>query len=639
MVRTVIYRGPDETGVFTDGPIGLAHNRLSIVDIAGGRQPMECDSGAVRIIFNGEIFNFIELRKELIQKGHRFATRSDTEVILRLYQQYGDACVERMNGQWAFALWDAKRRRLFLSRDRVGVIPLFYTTVGSSFLFGSEVKTLLAFPGVAREIDLQALRQIFTYWYPLPPKTFFKNILELPPGHSMVVETGRSEVRRYWQIDFESANSTVIDAGCEKRYADQLCELLYDSTCLRLRADVPVASYLSGGLDSSIVSALAQKAVGSSLQTFSIGFDDPAFDESDFQLEVARQLGTVHRSFACSGSDVCAVFPEVIRHAERPLLRTAPAPLFLLSKMVRESGLKVVLTGEGSDEFFGGYDIFKETKIRAFWASRLDSKLRPRLLKRLYPYLSDLQKQPLSYLQAFFHVGKDGAADPFFSHMPRWALTARTQAIFSANVRSGFRTADIHEDFNKLLPADFQRWTPFARAQYLESAFLLPNYLLSSQGDRVSMANSVEARYPFLDHRVIEYATKIPAHLKMKVLNEKYLLKRAFGDLIPASVAARPKQPYRAPDAASFFNCSTAKPRQEYVEHLLGPERIRETGLFDERTVEKLVEKAKTGKISGFLENAAFVGLLSTQITIDEFIFKKETLTDGATDGMCLAAY
>ncbi len=625
MIRTIKYRGPDGSGIHTDGAVGLAHNRLSIIDIAGGYQPMQCDNGALSIIFNGEIFNFVELREELAQKGYEFSTRSDTEVILRLYQAYGPDCVHHMNGQWAFAIWDAKARRLFLSRDRLGVRPLFYSNIGRTFLFASEIKALLAHPGADRQIDWQTLGQIFTFWFPVSPRTIFKGVHELPPGHSLILDGRKIDVRRYWQIDYSQAGSARVESPQqEQAIVDEFCHLLLDATRIRLRADVPVGAYLSGGLDSSITTALAQKFVGSSLCTFSVAFEDPSLDESRYQAEVVQSLRTKHHTIRCSTSQIGQVFPQVIRHTETPILRTAPAPLFLLSGLVRENGYKVVLTGEGSDEFLGGYDIYKEAKIRAFWAAQIDSKRRPLLLKRLYPYLENIQKQSPAYLQAFFHCRPEHVADPFFSHVPRWELTSRTQVFFSAAVRSELQANKRFAAVEETLPEGFSTWGTFSRAQYLEAAFFLPGYLLSSQGDRVAMAHSVEGRYPFLDYRIVEFSAKLPPHLKMKVLNEKYLLKRAFGNLVPLSVRKRPKQPYRAPDAISFFDSVAGKARYEYVDDMLSPERIRAGGVFDTRAVQKLVDKARAGKVTGFVENAALVGILSTQILIDQFALRPE---------------
>jgi len=633
MVRTLNYRGPDETGAYMRGPVGFAHNRLSILDIAGGKQPMASSDGSLWITFNGEIFNFLELQEELIKKGHKFSTRSDTEVILHLYQEYGADCVQHMNGQWAFAIWDAANRRLFLSRDRVGVRPLFYTTAAHSFIFASELKAVLAHPSVDRKLNVKALGQVFTYWFPLAPSTPFQNVHELPPGHSMIVENGEVKSHCYWQLDFSPADSAPVDStSVQEKYENEFRDLLLDATRIRLRADVPVGAYLSGGLDSSVTTALAQRFVGSRLCTFSVAFEDPALDESSYQQEVVRSLDTQHQTIRCSANDIGEVFPAVIWHSERPILRTAPAPLFLLSRLVRENGFKVVLTGEGADEFLGGYDIYKEAKIRAFWAAQADSVRRPLLLKRLYPYLNGLQKQSPAYLQAFFHATPDDTKNPFFSHVPRWELTGRSEVFFAPSVREELKQRAAYADIEQLLPDGFSSWGTFSRAQYLESAFLLPAYLLSSQGDRVAMAHSVEGRYPFLDYRVVQFAASLPPRLKMKVLNEKYLLKKVFGDLVPSSVRNRPKQPYRAPDAISFFDPATGKARHAYVDELLSADCIRAQGIFEPGAVQKLVAKAKAGRASSFLDNAALVGVLSTQLLIHQFIEHFEERISHAAD-------
>ena len=617
MTESLVYRGPDGSGTYVDGPLALGHRRLSIIDLEGGHQPMTFDRGSLWITFNGEIFNYVELREDLAKKGYNFATRSDTEVILAAYREYGVECVKRMNGQWAFAIWDAREKTLFLSRDRLGVRPLFYTVTDQTFVFASEIKALFVHPQVTRQLDPDALRQVFTYWFPLPPKTVFKGIHELPPGHSLVVKHRKLDVTRYWQIDF-SQTPTAVGENDEERFTEELCHLLLDSTRIRLRADVPVGAYLSGGLDSSVTTALAQQFVGSSLRTFSIGFEDSTLDETSYQSEVVQRLGTKHQAIRCSSWEIGSAFQDVIWHAERPVLRTAPVPMFLLSRLVRDSGFKVVLTGEGSDEFLGGYDIYKEAKVRAFWAAQMGSSRRPQLLRKLYPYMQGLQKQSPAYLQSFFHVEENASSNPFFSHVPRWDLTSRTHVFFSPELQSTW-TQNEYSDVRQLLPENFQSWDYFSRAQYLESAFLLPNYLLSSQGDRVAMANSVEGRYPFLDYRIAELSSRIPPKLKMKVLNEKYLLKRAFGDLVPDAVKRRPKQPYRAPDAASFFD-STGKARHDYVSDLLAPERLRANGIFEPGAVTKLVEKVRNGRATGFFENASIVGILSTQVLYEKFI-------------------
>jgi len=615
MITMIRYRGPDDINVYTAGPMGLAHARLSIIDLEGGRQPMHNEDKSLWITFNGEIFNYVELRKELVGKGHRFRTQSDTEVLLHLYEEKGEDCVRELNGQWAFAVWDEKARRLFLSRDRMGVRPIFYTVTDRAFVFGSEIKTVLAHPDVGREMDLRALDQIFTFWYTLPPATIFKGIQELPPGHSMTVEDGKVRIRRYWQPGY-GRNSGLVT---EQDYADRLVELLVDATRLRLRSDVPVGAYLSGGLDSTVITTLIKRFTDTPLKTFSVTFDDPEFDESVYQKEVIRCLETDHQAVRCTHQDIGRFFPEVVWHTEKPVLRTAPAPLYLLSRLVRDNGYKVVLTGEGSDEILGGYDIFKETKIRRFWAAQPDSRIRPLLLKRLYPYLPNLQSQSAAYLQAFFHVKPEDRFDPFFSHIPRWDLTARIKLFFSEGVRSHLKSYDAYEDMRRRLPAEYFGWDGFSQAQYLETAHLLPGYILSSQGDRMAMAHSVEGRFPFLDHRVVEFASTIPPRLKMKVLDEKYILKLAMGNRIPASIKKRPKQPYRAPEAQSFIG-GKQPVRHAYVEELLSKERIEKDGIFQPEAVQKLVEKIRGGQTVGIKDNMALVGILSTQLVVDQFI-------------------
>lgn len=613
MIGAIRHRGPDAQNVYANSGVGLANARLSIVDLAGGGQPMSNADGSLWITFNGEIFNHVELREELLKKGDRFATRSDTEVILHLYRDLGEDCVHRLNGQWAFAVWDARKRKLFLSRDRVGIQPLFYTTAGQDFIFASEVKAIFACPEVSRELDLRALDQFFTFWVSLPPRTIFRNISQLPPGHSLTVQDGRLRLQQYWQQDY-SAVEPANDSAARK--AEELLELMSDATRIRLRADIPVGAYLSGGIDSTFITALARPIVDSKLRTFSVAFEDAELDESKYQREASAYLHTQHSELRCSSQQVGQVFPDVIWHAEQPVLRAGPAPLFLLSELVHRSGFKVVLTGEGADELLGGYDIFKEAKIRRFWARQPESSRRPLLLKRLYPYMQGMQKQPGAYLANFFRIDSADTASPFFSHLPRWQLTAKLKAYFSPAVQDELAACNAYSDLQQTLPREYSHWPGFCQAQYLETAYLLPGYILSAQGDRMSMAHSVEARYPFLDHRVIEFCQKLDPALKMRVLAEKYLLKKASKGMLPSGVIERPKQPYRAPDGASFLSQSSPT----YVEELLSQERIQRDGIFSPVAVLSLVAKFKKGRVIGAKENMALVGILSTQLLIEQFI-------------------
>jgi asparagine synthase (glutamine-hydrolysing) len=614
MAETIRHRGPDQNGVYTDGKVGLGHRRLSIIDVACGRQPMPNADESLWISFNGEIFNYVELREDLERRGHRFRTQSDTEVILHLYEEEGEECVQHFNGQWAFAIWDKKKDKLFLSRDRLGVRPLFYTLNYGTFIFGSEIKAIFACPEVRRELDLIGLDQIFTFWCSRAPRTIFKDIFELPPGHSLVVQGGRIHTWPYWQLDYPDQYEKLP----EEAWAERLLELLMDATRIRLRSDVPVGAYLSGGLDSTVVTAIIRRHSEARLKTFSVVFEDPEFDERRYQREAVDFLRTEHHEVRITGEDIARVFPKVIWHAEKPVLRSAPAPLFLLSSLVRNQGYKVVLSGEGADEILGGYDIFKEAKIRRFWGRRPESRLRPLLLKRLYPYLGNLRFQSQSYLNAFFHVEAGDLSNPLFSHLPRWELTSRIKGFFSEDLRTELRDYSALEELGSSLPAAFASWDDFTKSQYLEASCLFPGYILSSQGDRMGMAHSVEGRFPFLDHRVVELAMQIPPQLKMKVLSEKHILKRATTELVPAAVTSRSKQPYRAPDSASFF--SRGKASEPYVEEMLASARIRHEGVFNPTKVGKLYDKIKRGGVIGVKDNMALLGILSTQLVISQFI-------------------
>lgn len=609
MADAIAHRGPDARGIWQSDAVGLAHVRLSIVGLGDGQQPMASADGALTIVFNGEIFNYVELREALKAKGYRFRTGSDTEVILALYEAYGDACLAHMNGDFAFALWDTRRQRMLLARDRMGVRPLFYARRGRGLVFASEVKALLALPRMTATMDPFALDQIFTFWAPIAPRTAFKDIFELEPGQCMVLENGHLDVRSYWTLDYPDLGDTPVETDAEAARED-VQALLTDAVKLRMRADVPVGAYLSGGLDSSLICALAAPMAPGGLNTFSVTFDSAEHDESGFQHDVANALSTHHRSIGCGPDDIASVFAEVIRFAERPILRTAPAPLYSLAGLVRDKGMKVVLTGEGADEIFGGYDIFKEAKLRRFCASQPGSRRRPLLFRKLYPYLPGLQTQTADYLSAFFATGQDRLDDPLFSHRPRMRNTAGAKLFFSAALRSTLAGYDAAEDLVSRLPARFGHWHPLHQAQYLETRFLLPGYILSSQGDRMAMAHGVEGRFPFLDHRLVELSTRLPPALKLKGLTEKHILREVARDLLPELVGKRPKQPYRAPDSASFAGPAG----QDVTARFLSEEAVTDTGLFDPRATAKLAQKAAARPLTGFRDNAAFIGILSSQI-------------------------
>ena len=621
MIARLHHRGPDGKGMFIEGAIGLAHARLSIIDIAGGQQPIHNEDATVQVVFNGEIFNYVELRRQLIAQGHRFYTRSDTEVIVHLYEEHGERFVDHLNGQFAIALWDTKRQSLLLARDRTGIRPLFYTEAAGRLIFASEVKALFALPEVRRSIDIQALAETCTYWSPLAPRTAFDGVSSLPPGHVMIVAGGVRRTFCYWDWTFPDAEPYQGDKPhrAEADYASELRELMIDAVRLQLRADVPVGAYLSGGLDSSIITSIVQNFSDTPLRTFSLTFDTPEFDESAHQQEMVDYLGTSHTSIRCTHADIAAAFPRTILHTESTIVRTAPAPLMLLSGHAREAGYKVVLTGEGADEVFGGYDLFKEAKIRRFWGRSPESSSRPRILARLYPYLknSPADGRAHALTQAFFRDGMEYIDQPYFAHIPRWTSTRRISQFFSRETQDAIDNWDPYAAIMATLPSGMDRWKPLSRDQYVEAHTLMSGYLLCSQGDRVAMANSIEGRFPFLDHRVIEFANRLPPQLKLHGLTEKYLLKKSMTGLLPESVRTRPKQPYRAPDSQSFFNAGRAV---DYVAELFSPSKISNAGYFDGIATTKLFEKCRAGRAIGFADNMAFVAILSTMLLHEQLV-------------------
>jgi asparagine synthase (glutamine-hydrolysing) len=626
MLGIIRHRGPDEFGLYVDRKVGIGCARLSIVDLSTGQQPIPNEDGSLWIVFNGEIYNHPELRAELERSGHRFSTRSDTEVILHLYEDLGPECLHKLNGQFAIAIWDTCKGELFLARDRLGIRPLFYTKLDHSrgLVFGSEIKTLLLHPGVHARLDPHALAQAFTFWAPLAPRSAFQDILELPPGHYMQVRTPTPThphphtpiPLRYWGLTFPEAGAEAHIST--EQAAERLRDLLSDATRLRLRADVQVGSYLSGGIDSTLIAALIRQHTPEALCTFSIAFEEPAFDERSYQEIATDFLNTDHRRTECTNADVGHVFPEVVWHAEAPLLRASPAPMYLLSRLVRQNQIKVVLTGEGADEFLGGYNIYQETKVRRFWARQPDSAWRPLLLRRLYPYVADLSRGGDAYLTAFFRPGLTEVTQPAYSHHIRWRNTARLQRLFSPGLHETLDGYDPVEEFLTVLDDALPGWSSLAQAQAIEVATFMSPYLLSSQGDRMMAANSVEGRFPFLDHRVVEFCSTLPPQLKIRGLREKFILKKSAQGILPPQVWQRRKQPYRAPIHPAFF--PTGGAQESYVETMLAPDAIQTSAIFNPQAVARLARKCQSGTRISEGDDMALVGILSTQLLHHLFV-------------------
>lgn len=613
MTSMLHHRGPDEAGVYIDDKVGLGHARLSIIDLSGGSQPMHNEDKTIWIVFNGEIFNYIELRERLVRKGHVFTTISDTEVIIHGYEEWGPKCVEMLNGQFAFAIWNDRTQELFCARDRLGIRPLHYLQFGNYFLFSSEIKSIFMFPGVPKVLDPVALDQVFSIWTTLPGRTMFKNIRELRPGCRMRITRDSCREEKYWNLPFFPETS-FVDTSPDTLVGD-IRDLLTDSIRLRLRADVPVGAYLSGGLDSSGVTATVVSNFNANVKTFGIRFEEDVFDEGDYQALMVSRLNTDHSEVVATNRAIRDAFARVLWHVEKPLLRTGPVPLYLLSRLVYNNKIKVVLTGEGADEFFGGYDIFREAMVRKFCLRQPESSMRQDLYTRLHP---DIFRNALAKkaIKQFLVKQQADDSDPLYSHIVRWRTTARIREFFSADFRQSIDGYDTLDDLRKMLPAHFDLFDTLTRAQYLETQIFLSNYLLSSQGDRVAMGNSIEIRFPYLDHRLIEYLGRVPSIWKILGLREKHLLKKLYAPLLPDAVINRAKQPYRAPIQKSLFDPADSGT----VEALLDPSAVEHQGIFDGDRVAMLLSKIQAGRTSSETDGMALAGILSTQIFCEQFI-------------------
>ncbi|WP_416954176.1 asparagine synthase (glutamine-hydrolyzing) [Nocardioides sp. T5] len=613
MIGRLRHRGPDGSGLYRDDHAALGHTRLAIIDTVGGAQPLCNEDETVWVSFNGEIFNYVELGEELRRCGHRFRTASDTEVVVHAWEEWGEQCFTRFNGQWAVALWDAREQRLVLSRDRMGVRPLFYTRDRHRIAFASEVKALMADPSVPRALDPVGIDEVLTYWSTVAPRTIFRGIDQLEPGYVAVLDREGFRRHPYFSIDFPDRGAEP-DQDIEAN-AVELRERLVEAARLRfVRSDVPVGAYLSGGIDSAVTAAVLARYTDAPLHTFSLRFTDAEFDEGVHQHKMVAELGAQHEEVVVSAADVAEVFPDVVRHTETPVLRTAPAPLFLLSRLVRDNGYKVVVTGEGADEVLGGYDIFREGRVRAFWARDPGSATRDRAVELLYPWMERNPGSAPAFARSFF--GRDlDADDPALSHRPRWASTSAVKTLLSPDVRAEL---DRGPDVVTRMPAGSDAWDPLSRAQWLEMTTLLPGYILSSQGDRMLMANSVEGRFPFLDKDVVELANRLPARHKLCGLDEKHLLKIAFADLVPEQIRSRPKQPYRSPDTASFFS----GPPPEWLTEVTSPAALADAGVFEPRPVAGLLEKAArtAGVRTGNTDNMRLLAVLSTQLLHQQLV-------------------
>ncbi|MBT6601154.1 MAG: asparagine synthase (glutamine-hydrolyzing) [Nitrospina sp.] len=622
MLSTIEHRGPDGLSGFVDKQVALGTARLSIVDLEGGSQPALSENRDVCVVFNGEIYNYLEERDLLIQKGHLFSTNSEVETLLGLYTEFGPKFVERLNGQFAIAIWDGRNEALHLYRDRLGIRPLFWHRSNKGFIFASEIKSIFQHHEVAPRLNRQSIAETFRFWTNIADTSSFENIQQLPPGHHAIYKRRELIIDRYWNWPFP-CEQKLLKLGSDEEYFEAFSEELSASISRRKMADVPIGVYLSGGIDSSVLALnLSEHMDGEILKTYSVTFANSDFDESSAQKIVARHLGVGNTEVLITEKSIGEVFPQVVWQAETPLFRTAPAPLFLLSRQVHEDNIKVVMTGEGADEVLLGYDLFRETAIRRFWSRAPNSDWRGSLLRRLYSYLPQYQNpRYFRMLLDFYKPHLSDKDDSHYAMAVRWANGAALESFFSEDMKSFIVANDPVQNLNAILPPSYIKSDDIDRAQWIESQSLLSNYLLSSQGDRMSMAHGVESRVPFLDHRFIEFCSRLPRKLKLRGLKDKFILRKTFAKKLPNEIINRPKVAYQAPDLKSFFVDGKAP---EYVYDMLSPKRIRENGFFSETRVEQLLKKAESFKLDrvSTRDNMAFMLILSTML-LDEIFVRK----------------
>ena len=611
MLAMIAHRGPDEAGYYIDDELTMGTSRLSIIDPGAGQQPISDDSGRYWICYNGEIYNYLELRKELIDLGVRLHTQCDTEVLLHAWIVWGPAVLPRLNGPFSFAIYDRYAKQVVLARDRFGVRPLFYTLRKGDLYFASELKSFLACPEFSFELDPDQLASIFSIWTPLETQTAFRNIEQLALGSYLTYHLADKRLNTQCYAPLSLDSTVVVKNQTE---AQELIRAeLERSVQLRMRSDVPVGSYLSGGLDSTIVTGLAAKHSSQPLNTFSIAFSDAGFDESAYQREAADYLNTRHTTLEVSDAQIVDAFPDTIWHAEVPIFRSAPVPMLLLSRCVRDAGIKVALTGEGADEAFLGYDIFKETMIRDGWSQRTEDE-RLQLIGKVNPFLGHFNSQNAKSLMSFFNMFAQEKTPGLFSHEMRFNSTKLARRLLNT-------TTDGLKPLRQAIEASgasFQGWSPVQRAQWLEYKTLLAGYLLSSQGDRMSMASGVEGRCPFLDPNVVSAAMSVNYRFD-DGFDEKAILKSTFSDLLPTGIKSRRKQPYLAPDMAPFL-----KHRPDYLDALLSPEYLKDLGCIDSKVATLFLNRLSNSSFdrASPSESQAFLLLLSLAVLNAFFVTK-----------------
>ncbi|MBN1992337.1 MAG: asparagine synthase (glutamine-hydrolyzing) [Anaerolineae bacterium] len=585
MCRTITHRGPDDQGIYVQGNVGLGSRRLSIIDLAGGKQPIHNEDETVWIVFNGEIYNYPDLTRMLERRGHHFYTRSDTEAIVHAYEEFGDEFLQHLNGMFAFALWDTKNQRLLLARDRTGIKPLYYAKYDDALIFGSELKAVLAYPGLPRTIDLVALNEYLSFEYVPTPRTIFQGIAKLPPGHALSFAEGQTHIWQYW--DFNLARSENIQPKRPAEYEAELLEVLREAVCKEMISDVPIGVLLSGGIDSSAVAALMAEAAPGKVKSFSIAFDDPSFDESHYARQVAHHLGTEHHELTLTPNTMLDLVPRMAEFLDEPLGDSSIIPTFLLAHFTRQH-VKVALGGDGGDELFAGYSTLQAHRAVEYYERLLPGPIR----YQLAPWVVD--RLPVSFDNISFDFKARrfiaGRGVPPIVRHHFWLgsfIPAQKRQLLQpwAQVREKdtyhiafehLHSCQAKASLNQLLYCDMKL--------YMEGD-ILPKV------DRASMANSLEVRVPLLNHTLVEYTAGLPHHLKLHRLTTKYILRRALRDQLPKTILERGKKGFNMPVAKWLTG-----PLRPLAEEMFSTERLQRQGFFEPTYVRGLLNEHLAGQ-------------------------------------------
>jgi asparagine synthase (glutamine-hydrolysing) len=595
MLQVLHHRGPDDSGVFFDKEIALGMRRLSIIDLDGGKQPICNEDGSITTVFNGEIYNYQSLREELEGRGHRLATASDTEVIVHLYEDFGQECVQHLRGMFGFAVWDARKRRLMLARDRLGIKPLYYTQAGGRLIFGSEIKAILQHPSVQVVLNQEGLNNFLSLKYVPAPQTMFEGIHALPPGYLLTCDENGVKVRRYWDLSFAKHRNGHVR---EEAYAEQLEALLRESVKLHLTSDVPFGAFLSGGVDSSTIVALMSEFLSEPVKTYSVGFEGHGekLSELPYARLVAKKFHTDHHEVSIRASHLEDLAQKVVWHLDQPLAEHATSANYMVAELASRD-VKMVLTGEGGDELFAGYARYSSERLSPFF-QRIP-KTAKSLALAAGAHLPGLRRQKL----ALYALSQSEEAARFVNWFPLFNSEMK-QVLLSEDLRDSLRGYDTDSVFEQHL-ACTDASEPLNRMLYVDTKLWLADLLLA-RGDKMSMAVSLEARVPLLDHKLVEFAASLPQNMKVNGLARKYLLKKVSQRWLPSEIIHRKKQGFPMP--VSLWLRNEARP---FMRDVLSTSALRRRGLFNPTFVEKLIQQHE----NGFADHSSLLwGLMSVEL-------------------------